>query len=377
MIDFTSRITRTLRLAIVLFASTFMFSNVQAGACDITFDIDGDCLGDGTTWVFASNITGGTAPYSILWSTGDNAAYVTGLAAGTYSVTVTGDEGCSTTMSVTTDCDKKDDTCMFRTQTPGGWGAPPNGNNPGAYLHANFASCFPNGLIIGCDNTLELSSAQAITDFLPSGGAPKYLPAGNMVDPTNYKNVFAGHLTAATLAVTFDACDTSFSPGSITLGEAYLLSGPLQGLTVQELLDESNNSIGGCGSNYNKNALKSALAMVNENYVDGTIDEGNIGCGDEGEKSLIGSIVNTELSIYPNPATDIMTLEVMTSSAGIVEVAIMDITGRIVLPARSIAVKADMLKQISLDVSTLQNGTYLVTVLAEGSITSKIVMIAD
>lgn len=354
-----------------------MLSTVHAGSCDIAFDIEGDCLGDGTTYVYASNITGGTAPYSILWSTGDNVAYVSGLAPGTYSVTVTGDEGCSTTLSVTTDCDKKDDTCMFRTQTPGGWGAPPNGNNPGAYLHANFASCFPNGLIIGCDNTLELTSAQAITDFLPSGGSPKYLPAGNMVDPTRYKNVYAGHLTAATLAVTFDACDASFSPGSITLGEAYLLSGPLQGLTVQELLDESNNSIGGCGSIYRKNDLKSALAMVNENYVDGTSDEGNIGCGDEGEKSLIGNTVNTELSIYPNPATDYLTLTVMTSSAGMVEVAIMDITGRTVLPARSISVKADLLKQINIDVSALQNGTYLVTILAEGVITSKIVMIAD
>ena len=358
-------------------ASSFMLSNAHAGDCDIAFDIEGACLGDGTTWVYVSNITGGTTPYSILWSTGDVVAYVPGLAPGIYSVTITGDEGCATTLSVTTDCDKpKDDTCMFRTQTPGGWGAPPNGNNPGAYLHANFTSCFPDGLIIGCDNTLELTSAQAITDFLPSGGAPKYLPAGNLVDPTNYKNVFSGHLTALTLAATFDACDTSFSPGYTTLGEAYLLSGPLQGLTVQELLDEANNSIGGCGSSYSKNQLKSALAMVNENYVDGTIDEGNIGCEEEGEKSL-DSNVSTELSIYPNPASDLMTLELMTSSNGTVEVAIMDVTGRIVLPARSISVQADMLQRISLDVSTLQNGTYLVTVLAEGSITSKTIMIAD
>src|SRR5215510_9913562 len=39
---------------------------------------------------------------------------------------------------------------QFRTQTQGGWGAPPAGNNPGAYLHAHFATAFPTGLTIGC-----------------------------------------------------------------------------------------------------------------------------------------------------------------------------------------------------------------------------------
>ena len=40
--------------------------------------------------------------------------------------------------------------CEFRTQTQGGWGAPPNGNNPAKYLQNNFVSCFPNGVTIGC-----------------------------------------------------------------------------------------------------------------------------------------------------------------------------------------------------------------------------------
>src|SRR4030095_10616905 len=38
----------------------------------------------------------------------------------------------------------------LRTVTPGGWGSKPHGNNPGKYLHDNFAAAFPNGVTIGC-----------------------------------------------------------------------------------------------------------------------------------------------------------------------------------------------------------------------------------
>jgi len=56
---------------------------------------------------------------------------------------------------------------QLRTQTPRGWGATPNGNNPGAYLHAHFAQAFPNGITIGCgNNQLVFTSAQAVTTLV-------------------------------------------------------------------------------------------------------------------------------------------------------------------------------------------------------------------
>ncbi len=44
-----------------------------------------------------ANATGGTQPYSYIWNTGPTTQTVTGLAAGTYSVTVTDGNGCSRT----------------------------------------------------------------------------------------------------------------------------------------------------------------------------------------------------------------------------------------------------------------------------------------
>src|ERR1043165_4191897 len=55
---------------------------------------------------------------------------------------------------------------MLRTQTQGGWGASPAGNNPGTYLHAHFNATFSGGLTLGCypnNYYIKLTSAQAVT----------------------------------------------------------------------------------------------------------------------------------------------------------------------------------------------------------------------
>lgn len=168
----------------------------------------------------------------------------------------------------------------FRTQTQGGWGAKPAGNNPGVYMTANFANAFPSGLVIGCgNNTLKLTNAQAVTDFLPSGSTPSALPAGNMVNPGgNYSNVLAGQLVTAILNTGFDAYDPNFSINTINTGNLVIASGTFAGFTINQLIAEANNTIGGCSSNYSFSALNDALTTFNENYDDGKTDNGHITC---------------------------------------------------------------------------------------------------
>ena len=191
----------------------------------------------------------------------------------------------------------------YRSQTQGGWGAQPNGNNPGVYLHTHFAQAFPNGLTIGCDNSLTLASAQAITDFLPSGSTPSMLPAGNLIDPGNgYNNVLAGQLVAATLNVTFDSYDPNFGSSSTPFAQLIIAQGPFQGITVSELLLLANAHIGGCNSNSSSSALNAALTALNENFVDGTTNNGYFICPD--------AVVNTG-----NPSSDCVVNVIYTITA--------------------------------------------------------------
>ncbi len=166
----------------------------------------------------------------------------------------------------------------YRTQTQGGWGSEPNGNNPGMYLATNFETAFPNGITIGCaTNSLTFTSSVAIMNFLPQGGTPTVLSTTE-TNPTTVNNVLAGQILALAISLGFDNAIESYSSSANSLGNLIIGSGPFQGQTVAQFFAVANDVLGGCSSAYSASDINATASAINENFVDGTVNNGFLIC---------------------------------------------------------------------------------------------------
>jgi hypothetical protein len=124
------------------------------------------------------------------------------------------------------------------TVTQGGWGAPPHGNNPGAFLVAHFGPAYPLGVTIGgVPFSLRFESAASVRAFLPQGGPPEPLNT-SAVNPTarTSAGVFAGQVLALELNVDL------YHLGSLTLSGT---GTPFDGQTVSAVLAAANLALAG------------------------------------------------------------------------------------------------------------------------------------
>ncbi len=161
----------------------------------------------------------------------------------------------------------------FRTQTIGGYGAPPHGGNPGTYVHANFDAAFPGCVTIGFAGgyTMTFTSADAITTYLPDGGTPAVLTESS-TNSTGIGNTLASQVLALSLSIGFDVNDADYGTSDLALGDLVVTVGTFEGWTVYELLAEANNILGGCSSAYTASQINEAITAINENFDGGEIN---------------------------------------------------------------------------------------------------------
>lgn len=164
----------------------------------------------------------------------------------------------------------------YTTYTQGGWGSPGT-STPGQIRNNYFHLVFPSGLTIGSNYTLKLTSAAAVENFLPQGGAAGAFNM-NYVNPySTTAGVLAGQLVAATLNIAFHSAGYLGS-NPYPLGSLYITSGAFAGFTVNQLLTIANQAIGGINTGYSFSDINNALTQLNENFDNGTINNGFLDC---------------------------------------------------------------------------------------------------
>lgn len=178
----------------------------------------------------------------------------------------------------------------FITFTQGGWGSPSN-STPGSIRDQYFSQIFPAGLIIGAGTkTITLTSAEAVKNFLPQGSAAEALTQSYVNPTNNHITVLAGQAAALTLNVFFDL-SYSFGTNSTYLSDLVITSGTFSGKTVSQLLTLVNIALSGGSTNYTFSQLNDAATAINENFDNGTVDEGYLTCPIEIQKASLGDKV--------------------------------------------------------------------------------------
>jgi hypothetical protein len=199
---------------------------------------------------------------------------------------------------------------QFKTFTIGGWGTNCNGNNPGCYRDAHFDAAFPDGVAIGCaSNKLIFDSSAAIANYLPAGGGPAVLPAGTFTNPTTSRGVLSSQVLAIALAVGFDNADPNFSASSSSFASLTIKAGTFQGMSVGDFLTLANNVLGGCSTQYTPAQLNEAATAINENFDNGTVDNGYLNCSR-------GITLNIQIGANPDVCQDGNGLVTITIAGG-------------------------------------------------------------
>ena len=113
------------------------------------------------------------------------------------------------------------------------------------------------------------------------------------------------------------------------------IGGTFDGMSVSSVIAMANDFIGGCGGSYSASQFNSALTTLNENYNGGNTDNGNFACGTKEEKSMQAGAAGDNAVLFPNPASDMLTLDLSSTSGGDTFVTITDPSGSRCHPGRA------------------------------------------
>jgi predicted outer membrane repeat protein len=145
-----------------------------------------------------------------------------------------------------------------------------------------FNDNFGSGLVLGSvsnNRSVTLTSATAVTRFLPNSGTAAIFKNGNLTNPTNktVKNVLAGQTAAAMLNY---ARNPVFADAELATGVG--IPAQFEGVSIGQIIDMGNNALGNVSGPYSKTYLANlakAIEYVNLSFHGG-MNQGFVVCSE-------------------------------------------------------------------------------------------------
>ena len=324
-----------------------------------------------------ATVTGGTGPYTYSWnSTPIQTTQTASLQVGWYTVTVTDANGCIISGEVVLLFGN----CVgFKTVSNSGYNANCVGDSASCYLNTNFATSFPNGIVVGSGTRyLKFTSAEAIKNFLPSDSAAKTLNLGTILNPSSsaYNNGLAAQVLTTRLNIAFGR-NADFSSNELSLGDLYITSGTFEGMKVSQVLTIANTLLGKGNSKYTMTEVNNALIAINGNYEAGA-DQQFLRC--TGSSTVTNTKPDTALlsyKVYPNPVKDLATIEYTLNNDSSVSIELYNVTGQLINTIFNGNAEAGQKQSVSFNADGMKSGVYFFKLTTNNNVVTKSVIISQ
>jgi hypothetical protein len=321
-----------------------------------------------------ATVTGGTSPYTYLWdSTPSQTTQTANLQVGWYTVVCTDAAGCTAVGNVTL----LFGTCKATTVSKHSYETNCDGRNSACYLNDNFATSFPNGMLIGAGTRyLKFTTAQAVRNFLSSDSGPKVLNQGTLLNPSssNYNNELAAQVLTTRLNIAFGR-NADFSSNEVSLADLYVASGTFEGMKVSEVLTIANTLLGNGDSRYTLTEVNNALIAINGNYEADT-DMGFLRC--TGNSGGDGPTRRVETyKVYPNPIKDFATVEFILNYDTNISIELYNINGQLLNEVFTGTVISGRTYSVDFNGQGMKSGVYFLKLIGDSTVDTKSIVIGQ